>query len=105
VDPEFAAQEAGAARVGVRLSQLVDRDVRLLLRGNYLPAAKFSGGGSASFGLEVGLGVTTDLARGRVRLSAEYEFQYFNRETDDGSRPVSVPIQQALLRFGAAANF
>lgn len=105
VDPEFTAQSAGAARVGVRLSQLVDPAVRLVLRGNYLPAAKFSGGGSASFGLELGMGVSGDFARGRVRLSAEYEFQHFNRRTDDGSGEVAVPIQQAVLRLGVAGAF
>lgn len=105
VDPAFTAQEAGAVRVGVRLSQAVDPAVRLTLRGNYLAAAKFSGGGSASFGLELGLGVAGDFARGRVRLSAEYDFQHFNRKTDDGSGEVSVPIQQALLRLGAAVVF
>lgn len=105
VDPDFAAQSAGAVRVGVRLSQLVDPAVRLNLRGNYLAAAKFSGGGSAPFGLELGLGVSGDFARGRVRLSADYEFQHFNRETNDGAGAVAVPIQQAVLRIGAAAHF
>ena len=105
VDPEFTAQAAGAARVGVRLSQRVDPAVGLILRGNYLPAARFSGGGTSAFGLELGLGVMGDLARGHLRLSADYEFQYFNRETDDGSGPVAVPIQQAVLRFGVAAAF
>jgi hypothetical protein len=105
VDPEFTAQSAGAVRVGVRLSQLVDPSVRLSLRGNYLAAAKFSGGGSAPFGLELGLGVIGDLARGRVRLSADYEFQHYNRETDGGSGAVSVPMQQAVVRLGVAGSF
>jgi hypothetical protein len=105
VDPEFTAQAAGAMRVGVRLSQLVDPSVRLILRGNYLAAAKFSGGGGAPFGLELGLGVIGDVARGRLRLSADYEFQYYNRETDGGSGTVSVPIQQAVVRLGAGATF
>lgn len=105
VDPEFAAQEVGAVRIGVRLSQAVDPAVRLFLRGNYLAAARFSGGGSAPFGLELGLGVAGDLARGRVRLSAGYEFQYFDRKTDDGSGEVSVPLQQAVVRFGVAGSF
>jgi hypothetical protein len=105
VDPDFTAQSAGAARVGVRLSHLVDPAVRLSLRGNYLAAAKFTGGGSAPFGLELGLGVNGDLARGRIRVSADYEFQYFGRHTDDGSGEVNVPIQQAMLRLGVAALF
>ncbi|MGH7699718.1 MAG: hypothetical protein ACREMJ_04250 [Gemmatimonadales bacterium] len=107
VDVDFAAQEAAAVRVGVRVSQLVDPAVRLVLRGNYLAAAKFSGGGSAPFGVDLGLGVSGDLGRGRVRarVVAEYEFQYFGRHTGEGPDEVSVPIQQVLLRFGVAAAF
>ena len=105
VDPDFTAQEAAAVRVGVRLSELVDPAVRLSLRGNYLAGAQFSGGGSASFGLELGMSVGADLARGRVRLSAEYEFQHFNRKTNDGSGDVNVPIQQALGRMGVSVTF
>jgi hypothetical protein len=105
VDPDFTAQAAGAIRLGVRLSQLVDPAVRLHLRGNYLAAARFSGGGSASFGMDLGMGVSGDFARGRVRLSAEYEFQHFNRKTDDGTGAVAVPIQQAVVRIGVGGNF
>ena len=50
ISPSFGAQEVGAARVGARLSQLIDPAVRLSLRGNYLAGAKFSGGGSAPSG-------------------------------------------------------
>jgi hypothetical protein len=104
-DPEFAAQSVGAARAGVRLSNAVGSGVRLGLRGNYLPGARFSGGGRAPVGLEVGFGAAGEFARGRVRLTADYEFQYFDRKTGAGTAEVSVPVQQALVRLGGAVAF
>lgn len=105
VDPEFAAQSVGAARLGVALSNEIGQGVRLGLRGAYLAGGRFSGGGSAPLGVEIGLGVTGSFLRARLRIAADYEFQYFNRKTDDGSGQVSVPIQQALLRLGMGIGF
>ena len=105
VDPGFAAQSVGAARAGVRISNAIGSGVRLNLRGNYLLRARFSGGGSAPVGLEIAFGAMGEFARGHVRLTTDYEFQYFNRKTDDGSGEVSVPIQQALVRLGVAVGF
>jgi hypothetical protein len=105
VSPTFTAQEVGAARVGIRLSQLVDPAVRFTLKGNYLAGAKFSGGGSAPFGFELALGVSADVVKRRMRLAADYEFQYLSRRTDDGTGDAAVPIQQALLRVGIAGTF
>ncbi len=105
VDPDFAAQSAGAVRLGARLSNDIGRGVRLGLRGTYLAGARFSGGGTAPGGFEIGLGVGGEFLRGRLRVTADYEFQYLNRKTDDGAGAVSVPIQQALLRLGAAVAF
>jgi hypothetical protein len=79
--------------------------VRLGLRGAYLLAGRFSGGGRAPLGIEIGLGVAGEFLRGRLRLGAEYEFQYFNRKTDGGTGEVSVPIQLALVRLGAVVGF
>jgi hypothetical protein len=105
VAPDFAAQSAGAVRVGARVHNAIGRGVRVALRGHYLAGAKFSGGGSAPLGMEVGLGAVGEFLRSRLRLTADYEFQYFNRTTDDGTGEVSVPIQQALVRLGAAVTF
>jgi len=105
IDPGFAAQSVGAVRAGIRLSNAIGSGVRLNLRGNYLLRARFSGGGSAPVGLEIAFGVMGEFARGHVRLTTDYEFQYFNRKTDDGSGEVSVPIQQALVRLGVAVGF
>lgn len=105
VDPDFAAQSVGAARVGVRLSNVIGSGVRLNLRGNYLLRARFSGGGSAPVGLEIAFGAIGEFAHGHLRLTTDYEFQYFDRKTDDGSGEVSVPIQQSLVRIGVAVGF
>lgn len=104
-EPEFEAQSLGAVRVGARMSYPLGPAARIAMRGNYLAAAKFSGGGSAPFGIELGLGVSGDLFRTRLRLSADYEFQRLDRKTDDGSGAVGVPIQQSLVRLGAAVAF
>ena len=105
MDPEFAAQSAAAARIGLRASYLLGPGANLTLRGNYLAGAKFSGGGTAGFGLEVGLGLSVGAVNERWRLTADYEFQRLNRVTDNGSGEVKVPLQQALARVGAAVGF
>ncbi len=105
MDPEAAAQSLSAVRVGARLSQLLAPGARVTLRGAYLAAAKFSGGGSAPFAFEVGLGFMGELARGRVRLTADYDFQHVGRKTEAGGTEFSVPIQEWLLRAGAGVAF
>ena len=105
MDPDFTAQSAAAARIGLRASYLLGPGANLGLRGNYLAGGKFSGGGTASFGLEVGLGLSVGAVNERWRVTADYEFQRFNRVTDNGSGEVKVPMQQALARLGAAVGF
>lgn len=104
-DPDFAAQSAAAGRVGLRAAYLLGPGANIALRGNYLGGAKFSGGGKAGFGLEVGLGLSVGAINGRWRLTADYEFQRFNRVTNTGGTEVRVPLQQALARVGAAIGF
>ena len=77
----------------------------ITVRANYLGGAKFSGGGNSSLGIEMGLGLSVGKANGRYRLTGDYEFQRFNRSTDNGSGEVKVPIQQALARIGLAVGF
>lgn len=105
VDPEFTAQSAAAGRFGLHASYLLGPGANLSVRGNYLAGGKFSGGGTAAFGLEVGLGLSVGASNGRWRVTADYEFQRFNRVTDNGSGEVKVPLQQALARIGAAVGF
>jgi hypothetical protein len=104
MDPEFAAQSASAGRIGLRATYVLGPGASLAVRGNYLAGGKFSGGGKAAFGLEVGLGLSVGASSGRWRVTADYEFQRFNRTTTPtGTGTESkVPLQQALARLGAA---
>jgi hypothetical protein len=104
-DPEFEAQSVSAGRVGLHAGYLLGPGANVSLRGNFLPAAKFSGGGSASFGFEVGLGLSVGASNERWRLTADYEFQRFNRVTNNGTADAKVPLQQSLARIGAAIGF
>ena len=104
-DPEFDAQSVAAARLGLRAAYLLGPGANVSLRGNFLPGAKFSGGGTSSFGFEVGLGLSVGAASERWRATADYEFQRFNRVTNNGTLETRVPLQQSLARIGAALGF
>ena len=104
-DPEFEAQSVAAARVGLYGSFLLGPGATVWLRGNFLPGAKFSGGGTSSFAFEVGFGLSVGAANERWRLTADYEMQRFNRVTSSGSVETKVPLQQSLARIGAAVGF
>ncbi len=106
MDPEFAAQSMGAGRIGARMTTAIGAAVQLGFRGNLLLGAKFSGGGEAPIGIELGLAVNGDF-KNRFRIGAEYEFQRVDRTTATGpsGSSVDVPIQQSLLRLGAALIF
>ena len=105
--PEFEAQSVGAVRGGVRMSYLLGPGVRMGLRGGMLFGSKFSGGGTVSpiGALEVGLTMTVDALRGRLRFTGDYDFQRIARTTNSGGVDVDVPIQQALGRVGLAVAF
>jgi len=101
ISPELAAQEMGAARIGVRYSKLIGPGTTVALRGNYLAGAKFTGKGSAGLAFELGLLVSTGPVNGRYRLTGDYGFQRIDRKVN--SQPV--PIQQSLVRVGVAVGF
>jgi len=106
-DPEFEAQSIGGATVGARMAYLLGPGVHMSLDGGLIVGTKFSGGGTASAlgAFRLGLGLAVDAARGRVRLTGDYDFQRIIRKTDDGSGAVDVPIQQSLGRIGVAIAF
>lgn len=107
-DPEFEAQSVGAVTAGARMAYLLGPGVRMSLHGGLMFGSKFSGGGKASAlggALELGLGMSIDALRGRLRFTGDYGFQRFSRKTDDGSGEVNVPIQQSLGRVGIAVAF
>jgi hypothetical protein len=103
--PEHAAQSMRAWRVGGVFLQPLAPGADVAVRAAYLGATEFGGGGTAPFGLDVGLAVSYGPGAGRVRLTAEYDFQRVDRRTTVGGNRVDVPIQSAIARIGVAATF
>lgn len=105
--PEFEAQSMGAVRAGVRMAYPLGPGVQMGLRGGMLFGSKFSGGGTVGGvgALELGLNMTVDALRGRLRFTGDYDFQRVARTTGTGPGKAEVPIQQALGRLGIAVAF
>jgi hypothetical protein len=100
VSPELAAQEMGAARIGVRYAKVIGPGATVGLRGNYLAGAKFTGEGSAGLAFELGLFASVGPQNGRFRGTADYGFQRVDRKVGSAK----VPIQQSLVRLGVAVG-
>jgi len=104
-DPELDAQSVGAVRVGARSFYEIGPGATVLFRADYLAAPKFSGGGNASFSLDLGLGLDVRLA-GRLHGTAAYAFQRINRKTNPGGTgEIDAPIQETVARVGLALGF
>ena len=104
-DPEFDAQSVGAVRVGARSFYAIGPGATVVFRANYLAAPKFSGGGSATVSLDLGLGLDVRLA-GRLHGTATYAFTRMNRKTNPGGTgEIDAPIQESLARAGLALAF
>ena len=104
-DPEFDAQSVGAVRVGARSFYEIGPGATVLFRANYLAAPKFSGGGHATFSVDLGLGLDVVLA-GRLHGTAGYTFQRINRKTNPGGTgEIDAPIQGTVARVGLAVGF
>ena len=104
VKDEFRAQSAAAFRIGVHSAAALGANGGVAARVNYLAGAKFSGGGSAPFAMDVGLSAFYAFARGRLRVTGESQLQHFNRTVDVGGTQ-DVPIQQVVGRLGLAVGF
>ncbi len=105
VQDEFRAQSAAAFRIGVHSAAALGPNGGVAGRVNYLAGARFSGGGSAPFALDVGLSAFYAFARGRLRVTGESQFQNFKRTVDVGAGEQDVPIQQVVARLGLAVGF
>lgn len=101
VDPSLAAQDVGFVRVGLASENKLTNIADLRVRGAYLVAPQFSGGGSAGLAFEIGLGVGVGPQSGRVRFQTDYDFQRIDREV--GGAPA--PIQSLVARAGAVVRF
>ena len=105
VDPSRAAQSLGAATLGVRAAYPLAPGAEVAVRTAYVAGTDFSGGGSAPFGIELGLSAGYGPGSGRLRITGDYEFQRIDRRTTQNGTRLSVPIQSSFARFGLTVRF
>jgi hypothetical protein len=105
VDPSHAAQSLSAATLGVRAAYPLAPGAEVAVRTAYVAGTDFTGGGSAPFGIELGLSAAYGPGSGRLRLTGDYEFQRIDRRTTQNGTRLSVPIQSSFARFGLRVRF
>ena len=105
VDPSRAAQSLSAATLGLRAAYPLAPGAEVAVRTAYVAGTDFSGGGSAPFGIELGLSAAYGPGSGRFRVTGDYEFQRIDRRTDQNGSRLSVPIQSSLARVGLRVRF
>jgi hypothetical protein len=103
--PSRAAQSFSAATLGVRAAYPLAPGADVALRTAYVAGTDFSGGGSAPFGIELGLSAGYGPGSGRFRVVGDYQFQRIDRRTDQSGTRLSVPIQSSIGRLGLAVKF
>lgn len=101
-EPRHAAQAVGALRLGAYAVHVVAPGASVSVRASYLAGAKFSGGGSAPFGVELGLGASYGPGSGRIRFTGDFGFQRLDRRTNIDGQSLNVPIQSSIARLGLA---
>jgi hypothetical protein len=105
VAPGRAAQSYSAATLGLRADYDLAPGANVALRTAYVAGMDFSGGGSAPFGIELGLTAGYALGKGRLRVTGDYQFQRIDRRTDQDGVRMSVPIQSSIGRLGLGVGF
>jgi hypothetical protein len=105
VAPSRAAQSYSAATLGLRAAYPLAPGAEVAVRTSYVAGTDFTGGGSAPFGIELGLSAVYGPGSGRLRVTGDYEFQRIDRRTDQNGSRVSVPIQSSVARLGLAVRF
>jgi hypothetical protein len=103
--PSRAAQSFSAATLGVRAAYPLAPGADVALRTAYVAGTDFTGGGSAPFGIELGLSAGYGPGSGRFRLTGDYQFQRIDRRTDQSGSRLSVPIQSSIARLALAVKF
>ena len=101
IDPQFAAQEVGAGRIGIVSQYPLANISEIWARGAYLINPRFSGGGEAGLAVEVGLGIAVGTSNRRFRVVAESNFQRIDRRVNG----VEVPLQLTQARLGVVVGF
>jgi hypothetical protein len=105
VAPSRAAQSYSAATFGIRAAYPLAPGAEVGLRTSYVAGTDFTGGGSAPFGIELGLSAGYGPGSGRYRVAGDYGFQRIDRRTDQNGTQLSVPIQSWVARLGLAVRF
>lgn len=105
IEPENAAQSMAAARLGAVMVVPLAVGSDVAVRASYLGGGKFSGGGSAPFGVEVGLGATYAPWIERLRLTGDVEFQRLDRRVGTAAGDVKSPIQSSVARIGVQVTY
>jgi hypothetical protein len=103
--PSRAAESFNAAVLGLRAAYPLAPGTEVAVRTAYAAGMDFSGGGSAPFGIELGLSAAYGPGSNRYRVTGDYGFQRIDRRTDQGGTRLRVPIQTSLARFGLAVRF
>jgi hypothetical protein len=105
VSPSRAAQSYSAASLGIRAAYPLAPGAEVAIRTSYVAGTDFTGGGSAPFGIELGLSAVYGPGSGRYRVTGDYGFQRIDRHTDQGGSQLEVPIQSSVARLGVAVRF
>jgi hypothetical protein len=105
VEPEYAAQSVAALRLGASIAVPLAIGADVAARAAYVGGSRFSGGGSAPFGVEVGLGVSYAPWIERLRVTGDLEFQRFDRRIDSSAGRIQAPIQSTMARVGVRVQY
>jgi hypothetical protein len=105
VSPSRGAQSYSAATLGFRATYPLAPGAEVSLRTSYVAGTDFTGGGSAPFGIDLGLSAGFGPGSGRYRLTGDYGFQRIDRRTDQNGTQLKVPIQSSVARLGVAVRF
>ena len=100
VDPEFAAQEVGLVRVGLESETRLSSLARIEARVDYIPLARFTGGGDGGFSLGLGLRVRVGSETGRLHGLIEYRYERIDRQVNDATSP----IRFSVVRVGGGTR-
>ncbi len=99
--PENSTTNVGYGRIGLISENRLGSIARIWVRGAYLPNPRFSGGGSADFAFEIGLGTWIVTSNGRFGARIEFDFQRIDRQVND----VDVPQQMMVGRLSFEVGF
>ena len=91
--------------LGLRAAYTQAHGADIALRTAYVAGNDFTGGGSAPFGIELGLAAAYGPGSGRFRVTGDFDFQRIDRRTDQGGTELSVPIQSSVARLGLEVKF